>query len=120
MDELDSLKIGDKIFWESRYDFGSSYVTRVTKTQITTNKNNGCKYSRKTRQLIGASSWSTEHIFELTKKRIAEINLRNLQNLAQKLLDSIIVPSNKKNLEQFIKALQPYSKVLEWRKNGLL
>ena len=84
--ELKDVEVGDKVLSYGRYDDKIETVTKITKTQITTNVG---KYRRDTGRLIGADAWSVRWIRIPTEKDYARLRLQHLQHTLDKRLEEL-------------------------------
>ena len=98
MNDLQNIEIGDKVLSCGRWGDRIEFVTKVTKTQITTNNNN--RYKRNTGRLIGADAWSGRWIKIPTQEDYARIRLDNLRNTLIKRLEELI--SQVENMDEEI------------------
>jgi len=105
---LADLKVGDRVYWSSNYNFGINEIERITKTLIILK--NGSRYKRNTGYFFGATLWNVGHISILTPELEEKVYIAKLKNIAYHLKDKILIPKEKEALKQFIEAMKPYCK----------
>ena len=76
MNDLANIEVGDKVLSYGRWGNRIEFVTKITKTQITTDIG---RYRRDTGRLIGADAWSGRWIRIPTEEDFALLRLKNLR-----------------------------------------
>jgi len=107
-EELQNLKVGDRVYWGSNHNIGINEIERITKTLIILK--NGSRYKKDTGYLSGATVWNVEHIDILTPELEERVHIARLKNMVHNLLNKIVIPKEKEALKQFIEAMKPYCK----------
>ena len=105
-ESLENLKVGDRVFYDSRSTIGIYAIARLTQTQIILK--NGQRFRRKDGWLIGRDPWAATMIRSLTPERVEAVALVRLRREAIRLRDNLTIPLDKETLEKLIIALKPF------------
>ena len=116
MNELENIKVGDKVYWNGSYNGVDIYsVVKVTDKQIVIlrgfDKRYECRYWKKNGRAVGKDTWVTDYIDVLTPERIENVKFVSLKRQAETLRDHLKIPVSIDGLKKYIELLQQAQKL---------
>lgn len=114
MSEFDNLKVGDRVYIENDNSYRTTYVSRITDTQIIVitkrfdNTDLEWKFKKTNGKIVGGDAWSRTYLVIPTPELDEKVEIMNLTNRVRVYLQKAIIPNDRSELNFMIAFLEKY------------